>query len=101
MPPNRLLALLGQALKWQQQGLLPAGAKFDLLRGGAVRRVVEKEDRVTAPGPTIKFGKNAPSARSSRRPVLRLGLVDGFLEVWDLSAARCARTYRTRSPTSI
>ena len=57
----RLLTLLGQALKWQrQQGMLPPeGATFDVLAGGAARRLVEREAYVSVAGPVIKFGKKS------------------------------------------
>ena len=119
VPPSRLLALLGQALKWQQhQGHLPSGQKFDLFAGGAVKRIVEPETYVSAPGPIIKFGTRlhaharlTPSLHTfiSHPPLLLLtgkkshaecaafspdglhlvsGSVDGFLEVWDFESGK-------------
>ncbi|KAL4144761.1 hypothetical protein PRNP1_013887 [Phytophthora ramorum] len=91
--PSRLLVLLGQALKWQQfQGLVAAGEDFDLFRGGAKEKKVDRSEKVVRKSAgKIKFSKTsmpqcAQFSRDGR--MLVTGAKDGFVEVWDFEKCK-------------
>lgn len=101
-PPSRLLALLGQAVKYQQlQGgggaggagaAAGGGAGFDLFRGSrrASRRDVDEKVIRRLCG-QIKFppGSHAETALFSPDGIsLVTGSVDGFVEVWDYESCK-------------
>ncbi|KAJ1947797.1 hypothetical protein GGF37_000174 [Kickxella alabastrina] len=96
-PANRLLELLGQAIKWQteRQGLVVAdGAPYDLFYGKAVQPLMPSEDKMPDTQlATVKFPKKqhpTSLAFSPSNEYLATGSADGFIEVWNFMTGRLA-----------
>lgn len=94
-PPSRLVALVGQALKWQRfMGSLGAGGAHDLLSDAPPRRVREEEAPPTRMLREVGFGKKSHPEAAAFSPdglYLVTGSVDGFVEVRDADSGKLSK----------
>jgi WD40 repeat-containing protein SMU1 len=102
-PASRLLTLLGQSLKWQQQqGVLQPNASYDMFRGVVSVQRAEEDVFASKPYVSIKFpGKktHAECATFSKNGLyLATGSVDGFIEIWNYLTGKLRKdlTYQAK-----
>lgn len=93
VPPSRLLALLGQALKYQQsQNLIPPGVPFDLFRN--TRKSAKKDSEEKPPKRTAGDVKSSCMAKvdsilfSPDGQCLVTGSAQGIIEAWDVDTGK-------------
>lgn len=91
VPPSRLMMLIGQAIKYQQQqGLVPStdGATLDIFSGTVPTTADEEDAFPSNKDIAIKFGDTSYPECVAFLPDgtgFITGSLDGFIEVWDVA----------------
>jgi WD40 repeat-containing protein SMU1 len=105
VPPSRLLALFGQALKWQRlNGMLPPGGKLDLFRNAPPTRVREEEAHPTRALKELSFGKRSHPEIARFSPDglwLVSGSSDGFIEVRDSESGKVSKALQYQAEDAL
>ncbi|KAG0051325.1 Serine/threonine-protein kinase smu1 [Gryganskiella cystojenkinii] len=103
--PSRLLTLLGQSLKFQeQQGMLPPDSAYDLFRGTVPVVQAETDDIPSKCYNTIKFPKKQHAESVTFSPngqYLVTGSMDGFIEVWNYLTAKLRKDLKYQAEDNL
>ncbi|RKP09127.1 WD40 repeat-containing protein SMU1-like protein [Thamnocephalis sphaerospora] len=105
VPSSRLLTLLGQAIKWQQQqGILQPDMAFDLFRNSVPAARSEEDAIMEKRFASIKFPKKQHAESCVFSPdgqYLVTGSVDGIIEVWNYFSGKLRRDLKYQAEDNL